>query len=324
MPEPVAPAAPAGQNVPTPQPATTGAGGSAPKPGTATPPGTGSPGVPVPVQTFARKLKINGKEVEAKATEDELWDSHRQVASVGEARRTLAAERKEMQTQLAEWKARQEAAAEDPLLFLREKLKAEGRELDETDYYTRQLHERLSREPKDPREAELLARERQIYEREALIRADEENRQAAIEGHKEKVELNRVGTLLLKALAPSGLPKDDAILDMAAKLYFDARDAEIELSEEEILKGTMETVTSHQKALFDKLTGDQILDTFPDASRKIHEALVARYKAKQAAPPPAPVQPAQSAGQAPPTGRTELEAHRELEKAAGRRILRTI
>lgn len=229
-----------------------------------------------------RMLKRGGKEVPVKATEDDLWNAYSRLDGLDRRLRELGEQRKEIETRARQQQELEERLLEDPFFFIRQK----DPNFDETDFLTKRLHGYLARErelPDDPRARALLQREEAIARREQELQMEQQQRQEQMEAYQERQKLNQLGARFLKALPMVGLPNDDVTMDMMARVHYTNEEAGLELTDEELAKATFDAAVSQQNAIFSKLSGDELLDRFPQAATKIHQALVARYKAKQSA-----------------------------------------
>lgn len=284
------------------------------------PPDSGQQGQTPEPKVFKRQLKMNGEEREVEASEEDLWNAYRHVESINQRARQLAEEKKAAEQQRREWEAKQKALLEDPLALHRE----QDPNFDEVDFLTQQLHRRLERQAMDPRQRALLEREERLAAREAQIQSMEEQRRAEMEQQQERQQLSQLGERFVRALQKTNLPKDDLTLNAMYQAHVTNEENGLELNDEELGKATFDAIVTQQRSVLSQLKGEALLDTFPEFSRAVHEALVARFKARQGqqtiqqnAPPP-PQQPVIQ------ERKTEAELQRELEAKTGRRVMRTI
>lgn len=283
----------------------------------------GQPTAPVPPEPkfFERTFKMNGKEAKVRASEEDLWNAYRHRESLGQRAREVAEQRKEFESQMAEQETRQRMLLEDPFLLLRE----QSPEFDEVDYLTKQLHQRLSQMPQDPREAGLMRREAELRHYEHRQAVEQERAKTAAQQALDEKELNAVGAFVMRALEQTKLPKDDVTLDLMGKIYFRALEDGVELTEAEAGKLTFDAAVEQQNAILAAIPDSEVLDRFPAYAQRIHRALVTKFTAQQAEGQPQP--PAPKPSVQPPTieeRKTEAEAHKDLERQTGRRFLRTL
>lgn len=277
------------------------------------------------VQRLKSVQRINGKDVEIEASVEELWAAKRREAAVQENAKKMAAARKAHEQDVLKFQEHVRRRQEDPFFELR------GQEgFNELDFLQQRMHHLLTEQNKDPRDLELGAKDRRIRELEHAAKQQQTEAQRAQEHAEENRQLAQLGAKFNKALKMGGLPEDDLTLDIMAKAYFTAEEeGDFDLSETELAAETRKLMTSSLDNCADKMTGDALLDAFPKIAKKLHEALVARYKRLQGG------QQTQQPGQVPtanvtsrqeeaPRRQTEREQYLEMEKASGRRILRGV
>ena len=275
--------------------------------------------------------KIDGKDQEFEATEEELRASFRMRSAADRRFEESARQRKEA--------AAERERAEQTMAKIADRkqvLKAfqeANPDVDMTEFLANELQTLLAEQEQlqDPniRERRRLEQENQQFrdkEKTAAEQAAQQQREQETQQHTE-----RWATLFKEAIETTKLPINDLTLKMMAEAQYTARQKGWDLTApqlaESMQKGVNELIES---VLGGEGTSDeQILNAFPKLTQRIHRGIVARFKAKQAgktAQRPADLTPREKRpgqGEEKPAGpRTVTSA--EEHKAYGIKGLRTI
>lgn len=319
-------------------PAAPAAGGSAVSSGAESSPGStpggeaqsGAAGAqsqqpPATPARLKRVEKVNGADVELEATEEELWAAKRRERAVHDNARKVAEERKKHAAEVAAWQEKQRLAQEDPFYALREK----NPQFDELQFLQERQHRLLQEQNRDPRDLEMSAKDREIQRLQKEIETKAQKEKEARDLEEENATLRRDGAQAAEALKAGKLPVNDLTLELMLKAKYDAEELGFELTAAELATETRRMMTASMDNCAENMEGEELLNAFPKLAKKVHAALVARYKGKQAggqqpvSAPPAPTRP-QGNGEVKPRQMTEREQFLEMEKISGRRILRGV
>jgi hypothetical protein len=280
------------------------------------------------VARFKRTERVNGKDVEFEATEDELWASHRRQAAVQQKAREFAAEQKKLAAEREEWQREKEERTKDPFIDIRKRMEAEGRRFDKTDYLNNLLQQELHEEGRDPRDRELSAKDAEIQrlKRAEMDRVNQEKQVA--ERRAEDRELAQLGSTLAAALQKMKFAKNDLVMDILAKEHFTAEEESgLQLSADELAEVTKGKITETLDSIASEDSGmsdEDILNAFPNFSKRVHRGIVARYKAKQGGTPGAVVTKQAEVKPEGPLRKTEAQIAREEFERTGIRRLRGV
>lgn len=301
--------------------------GSAPAGGAAPVAAKPDPTTPPPPARLTRKEKIDGKEQEISATEEELWAAYRKNSTVDRRFEEAAKERKE----IAAEKQRVEemyARLQSPEALLEVFMQANP-EADPIEAMASLLRQRMEEEEQlnDPniRERRRLERENAEYkskEQKAL-----EEQQAQVREQEFQTALQDLGQKFTEALALTKLPKNDITMELMAKAEKVNRTQGWNLSPQQLAAATEKSVAGMIEGMTGEgVTDEQVLEMFPAFTKRVHKAIVARFKARGAAgqqqqdiTPRAPRPPE---GQAP--AKPRVMGSKEEQEAYGIKGLRTI
>lgn len=306
------PAAPA---APVAAPASGGGGGAPPAASNSTPAPSGAPnggggGGAVPAATqgtpppaapkyLVRKEKIDGKDVELRATEDDLWAAHRKGATVDRRFEEVAKTRREIAEEKAALEAQKKMIAEgDWLGLLRQ---ARGDKFDPVSELTEKLQQLLNDEEKnlDPRNRELAEKDKQLREMQEKERARLQTE--AQQQFESKVAEQRqiLGERFTEALKVANLPRNEQTVALMAQAYRTARNHGMrDIGPEQLAKATEKLATSFVENFLQTEDEDLLLERFPKLTERIHKALLNRYNKRKgtlpaAKPPQGPNTPAE-------------------------------
>jgi len=339
---PVAPAAPAAPAAQTPSAAPVKANpvvpskipshsapadkGATPKPEGTTPP----PAAPV---KFKRKEKIDGQEVELEADEDALWAAYRKERTVNQRFEQVAQQRKEIE---AERQRVQDMYSElnDPTgekllaLYMKQNPNADPVEVLSSILQKRLAEEEQLNDPNIRERRRLEAENKTFKEREA---AQKREAQLARFEQEKQVALNELATTFGEALQLTKLPQSDTVMTLMAKAEHTNRQNGWKLTPQQLAKATEKEVHGLIEAIVGNpnATDDQVLDAFPALTKRIHKAIVARYKARQSAgqqltPSDLTPRAKQPSAEEPPKQRVVNSKEEHEAYNLGRRSLRTI
>jgi len=316
---------------------TTSTGAPVPAPGsTGTPPGgsgTPTPGTspqsPAPSR-FKRKETINGKEVELEASEEELWASYRKNKAADQKFEEAARLRKEADQVRRQQAELSEALRRDPRKVM-ELLRDQGIE-DPLDFVANALQAELV-------EAERLAdpNVRRAHEAEQKLKQLEQQQQEQLKAQTQQQfeaevnqELDRIGQLFSDAVALiPDLPKDADTLALMAELEEVNRRQGLGLTPQQLAQDVRDRVIGRGTGMLKKLAPERLLQVDPELTKMFHRALVADWKAKEAArqgqpPPQSQPPPAPASSQQAPSGPRVLTDREEAELlwgGKGKRVL---
>jgi hypothetical protein len=152
-------------------------------------------------------------------------------------------------------------------------------------------------------------------EQQRLQQQREQERASAVEQ-----ESDRWASLFTEALKATPLPANDITMSLMAQAQMTARQRGIELTPEKLAGATVKAAHGMIEAILahEGTTDDALLDAFPALTKRIHRAIVARYKARQAGGStgdvtrrvaPAPTEPTKPAGPRVVSSREESEAY---------------
>lgn len=295
---PIAPAAPAPAGNSTPAPAAP-AGGSAPaakpaggappvKPtqaGAPPPPGGAAKPAPQPTtpQKFKRVEKVDGKEVELEATEDELWASHRQ--------RTAADRRFEEAARIRKEAAEESRRTEGTLARLKDRkewikaIREANPDADVAHELAQELQQ-LLHEEEQLQDPNIRERRRLEQENQTLREAEEQRQNADLQRqHEEQVaaETEKWAGLFTEAIELTGIPVNDITMSLMAQAQMTAKKRGIPLTPEKLAASTKKAVHGLIESIVanESVTDEQVLDAFPSLTKRIHKAIVARYKSRK-------------------------------------------
>lgn len=334
MPDPVAPAA--APAAPPPAAAPVKPSPVAVKP-TSVQPQNSANGAPPPKPEstlpakFTRKEKIDGKEVELSATEEELWAAYRKGSTLDRRFEEQARTTKEVAAERARVE-QMYARIRDPEQLLALHMEANP-EADPVEVLSSILQKRLHEEEQlqDPniRERRRLERENAEYK----TKETQAKEQAAQAEHQRQVD-ERLGEYAEKfqaALDKTKIPHNDITVKMMAELEFTNRAKGWNMTPEQLARATEKAVHGHFESLLtnETTTDDQLLDAFPALTKRIHRGIVARFKARQNGQPKQPSDITPRQRQATPDDQpkqrtvSSAEEYKEYEKNGGK-MLRTI
>lgn len=228
-------------------------------------------------QRFKRKLKIDGKEEEHEATEDELWAAHRERSTVKRRFEEAAKLRKEAEDSAKKSTELTERLKKSPMKVLRELGYTSEQALD---ILSGDFEEQLAEDEKSPAQRELEALRREKAEAAKAEAARGKEASTREEEAAFAKEADEDALLIGEALKLSKLPKDDLTFEVMAKAFYSNKRNGIGLTHEELAKATTAQIGSHIDGLLSSMDDDGVLDAFPKASKRIALALKARYAKK--------------------------------------------
>lgn len=276
------------------------------------------PAVPEAPKTYKFKSKIDGKEEEVEVPFEELAATWQQKSAMGKRWREIAEERAKHEKAQAERDEERKLFSENPLVWI-QKQHPEWSKGDQLEWLAKQMDPLLQEQALSPERRELLEERRKREALEAKMKKEEADRQKTEFDAQVQREMQAKAARWKPALEASGLPADPLTLAAMAHLERANKDTGLDLTPEEMAKGIVELEKSRQKALFGRMTGEQILSTFPEMSRLVHKALIDRYKQKQTGPTVNGVRPA--ARPPPPAETTDrfarLKSDRQLDRDFG-------
>lgn len=319
-----------------------GGGGGAPQTGGgSSPPTSGAPGgqpggtagaggPPSAAQEpryLTRKEKVDGKEVELRATEEELWAAHRKGSTVDRRFEEAALLRRRIAEEKAAVEARRKELREgDWLETLR---KERGEKFDPVQELTERLQLLLNDEEKnlDPRNRELAETRRQLAEAQEKERTRMQTEAQQQFEAKVAEQRTALGARFTEALKVANLPRNDQTVALMAQAYRTARDHGMrDIGPEQLAKATQKLAFGFVESVLKTEDDDQLLELLPALTQRIHKALVGRYNKRKNGPPAAvpnkvqnPNQPAESR-----EGEPRIVRSREEAEAYGIKGLRTI
>ncbi len=238
-------------------------------------------------QRFTRKEKIDGKEVELQATEDELWASHRKASTLDRRFEDNARQQKEIAAERQRNEALM-ARIRDPNQMLAAFMEANPN-ADPVEVLSDILQARLREEEQlqDPNIRERRRLERELEGFKSQAQKAEETRQmleqdAAVESAK-----NEIADKFSEALALTKLPKNDITIELMAKAESTNRKQGWNLTPQQLAKATEKSVSSMIESMLtnEETTDEQLLEAFPEFTKRVHRGIVARFKARQSGAP---------------------------------------
>ncbi len=336
MPDPIAPAPAAAPAAPTSKsaaPVKPSAAPVKPNPVGAKVEAGAAPAAPKPESTappsrLSRKEKIDGKEVELFATEEELWASHRKASTLDRRFEEVSNHRKE----IAAEKARNEqmyARLTSPDEILNVFMEANP-DADPIEVMSAILQKRLNEEDQnqDPN-----VRERRRLEREnADYRTREEKAKEAEQAAEFQTRVDsargQLAETFTQALELTKLPRNDITLELMAKAEKSNRSQGWQLTPQQLAAATEKSVNGLIESVLtnESTTDDQLLDAFPELTKRVHRAIVARFKARGAAraSQPSDVTPRERRATTEEAPKQRVVSSKEEYEAFGGKGLRTI
>lgn len=276
---------------------------------------------------LTRKEKVDGKEVELRATEEELWAAHRKGSTVDRRFEEAAQLRRSIAEEKAAVEARRKELREgDWLETLR---KERGEKFDAVQELTERLQLLLNDEEKnlDPRNRELADTRRQLAEAQEKERTRMQTEAQQQFEAKVAEQRTALGARFTEALKVANLPRNDQTVALMAQAYRTARDHGMrDIGPEQLAKATQKLAFGFVESVLKTEDDDQLLELLPALTQRIHKALVGRYNKRKNGPPAAvpnkvqnPNQPAESR-----EGEPRIVRSREEAEAYGIKGLRTI
>jgi hypothetical protein len=246
-------------------------------------PGQGKAGVkpegakaPPESQRFKVKTKVDGAEEEEDVSLDDLVSSYQQRKAVGVRFREVAQQRAELERAAEERANYAKGWRENPVKALMAETGMKRREA--LDWLATHMVPLIEQEQLSPEGKALLEERARREELEGKLKGEEEAKaQAAFVADVEKRK-NAMAQQWKPALEKSGLPADALTLAMLAQSYKAARDTGLDLTPDELAKDLVDREIERQEALFGRMEGEQLLNAFPELTRKVHKALIDRYE----------------------------------------------
>jgi len=263
------------------------------------------------------KMKVHGEEIETEVPVEELISSYQQRSAVGKSFREIAEARKELERREGESKSLVELWKTSPVkAFMKENPTATRQQA--LEWLADNMKPLIDEEGLSP-EAKELRREREKREElEAKIASEAKDR----ETKEREAEVQRgkelLAAKLLPALKETGMPTSPLTFAMMTTFYQNSREAGLDLSPAELAKGAKELILEHQRQLTETMSGEDVLNAFPDLSRKIHKALIDRYERRQnVGNAPTQRQPRERQEPQQESRRARLMSDAEINKAMG-------
>lgn len=225
---------------------------------------------------------VDGKEQELSATEDELFAAFSQRSVAGKRFEEGARLRKEA---AEETRRNQETMAKlaDPRHLMDVFMKANP-DADPVEVLASILQERMLEEEQlqDPN---IKERRRLESENKKYKTAEQEARQAAEHAQVEEetqTEMNRIAGSFVEALKMTKLPSNDITVKLMAEAEASNRRQGWDLTPEQLARATEKSVHSLIESVLsnESTTDDQLLSAFPVLTKRIHKAIVARFKSR--------------------------------------------
>ncbi len=297
------------------------------------PAGTGAPAPqPTTPQRHKWTAKIDGKEQEFEASDDDLRGAYLQRRGAEQRFQESARLKKEA----AEERARAEqtmAQFADPTgekmleVFMRTHPDADPIEVLAT-ILQKKMHENEELQDPNIRERRRLERENAEYRTK-----DEQAESARVEAEQAKevdFHVQKIAKTFKDALQLTKLPVNDITVEMMAKVEKERRSQGWELTPEQLARSTEKAIGSLVEGMLtdETTTDEQLLAAFPKLTQRVHKAIVARFKAKQAGGQqrPSDITPRERrpSAEAPQPGKQRVVSSAEEHKLYGGKGLRSL
>ncbi len=244
-----------------------------------------------PPLKFKRKVQVKFKDKDGKETvqedevdEDRLAQSYQVERGLRMKAQEWATEREQLNGQLqAMQQAIQRGVREDSRHFL-------PQDVNPIEYHSQQLEKLLAEHAQDPKDRQIAQLRGQLEETSRKEQEREQQAQEAGERREAARIVEHIGSKVIPLVEQAGLPRNDLALERAVKHFYSARrqgidDPDPAIIAEEVVSEIAQTMES----VAAKMDGEKLLKLFPGASKKIAEALRARYqKARTVAAAPTP------------------------------------